>query len=301
MSDNNNSPNTTLDDSDVNWNYGGDAWGTNHTIDPLIGQYHEGTFHSTTVNQAWARLCWTGTDLIVYGAKRKNHALYTVVVDNGGIEWFDGQSDESQIQAQLYASQGLEWGNHQIVLTNMFKANMTTKDYVWFDIDYAQLSGWPIDCKDLPQNTVTPSGTIAPPITSSSMVNSAVSSTSQPFNSSSSSSSTSNDTSVSVNGTSTSNITSSANSTASLTKVATTANSSFTLTGAITVPSSIRPTTTITMSSSTSESPVPPTTVSNNSTVNSTGAPNAGMVLRPGSEGHLAFAMLLAALLMKWL
>ncbi|OCF41330.1 hypothetical protein I317_04811 [Kwoniella heveanensis CBS 569] len=153
----------TLDDADSNWTYGGDTWGTNHTDDPMTPQYSEGTFHTTTVHQAWARLCWTGQDITIFGAKRSNHGLYATVVDNGEIVWGDGFSEKPQIQAVLFASQGLEWGDHQVVISNQNKVNVT-KNRIWFDVDHATFTGWPIDCNSLPEASVTPSGTIAPAI-----------------------------------------------------------------------------------------------------------------------------------------
>ncbi|WVR00097.1 hypothetical protein IAU59_007239 [Kwoniella sp. CBS 9459] len=224
----------TLDDADQNWTYGGDTWGTNHTDDPMTPQYSEGTFHTTTVHQAWARLCWTGQDITIFGAKRANHGLYATVVDNGEVVWGDGFSDKPQIQAVLYASQGLEWGDHQIVISNQNKVNVT-KNKIWFDVDHATLTGWPIDCNGLPEASVTPSGTVAPAIAPTSATTGEGSSTA------SSSDSSTESTATLINATSTA-----LNSTSS-SVVATSTLSSI---------SSVSPTTTVTLSSSSSSSAV---------------------------------------------
>ncbi|WWC91779.1 uncharacterized protein L201_006726 [Kwoniella dendrophila CBS 6074] len=262
--DNNNDapPHTTLDDCDVNWQYGGDTWGTNHTDDPLRGDYHGGTFYSTTVHKAWARLCWTGMNIEVFGGKRKNHGLYTVVIDNGELQWLSGFSETDQIQASLIKTQELGWGNHQIVLTNMPKTNMTVKSNIWFDIDYAEIDGWPIDCKDLPENTVIPSSTIAPAITT----------TPTSINSTYTGNATAS-TTGGVNNTTANNATS-----ATLTKAPlASGNSSATL---LSSTSAISPTTTVTMSSS-SISP-------SGSNATSTESTSGALYLQPGMESQLA-------------
>ncbi|WVQ84679.1 hypothetical protein IAT38_006834 [Cryptococcus sp. DSM 104549] len=169
--------NTTLDDNSNFFIYGGDTWGTNHTADPLTGKYSNGTFHTTTISGAWARLCWTGTDITIFGAKRENHGLYAAVVDNGDVNWASGFSTQAQIQAVLYSSQGLAQGDHQIVLSNQNAVN-ATKGLIWFDIDGATVIGTPIDCSSLPDATVTPSGAVAT-ATITSAVSSVESSSSQ--------------------------------------------------------------------------------------------------------------------------
>ncbi|WWC94967.1 hypothetical protein V866_001819 [Kwoniella sp. B9012] len=283
---NNDAPShTTIDDCDVNWQYMGDTWGTNHTDDPLVGDYHHGTFTSTTIHRASVRLCWTGTNAEILGAKRKNHALYTVTVDNGEIEWLNGYSEKAQIQATLYKTSGLEWGNHQITLSSMPKTNMTAKDHIWFDIDYAEIDGWPIDCKDLPENTVLPpTGTVAPAL-----------STTYPASNSMSANSTETGTGNSTSSTISSFNT---NSSVTLTKAPlTTLNGTATLANSTAV---ISPTTTIMMSSPSPSAQV--TGVSSNSTTTSSGA--SSLSHPPTSNGiqcQLAFIGMMGIYLFKWI
>ncbi|WWC72105.1 uncharacterized protein I206_106065 [Kwoniella pini CBS 10737] len=285
MSDNNDSPHTTLNDCDPNWQYMGDTWGTNHTDDPLVGQYYEATFESTTVHKAFARLCWTGTKVEVFGGKRKNHGLYTVSIDNGEIVWLNGYSEKPQIQALLYGTQDLEWGNHQIVLTNMPKTNMTNKDNLWFDIDYAEISGWPIDCKDLPEATVTPTETMIPASAIAHMTNTSPTASS---GSNSTNSTTVNSTSGSVQ--------LSGVSTASLTSAPSTSNGSVSQFTSTSPSSNISPTTTVILSSATISNA---TSTFGGSSASATNTTSNADRLRSGTEGQLALCLLLGVYLFK--
>ncbi|OCF77397.1 hypothetical protein I204_01385 [Kwoniella mangroviensis CBS 8886] len=280
-------PHTTIDDCDVNWQYMGDTWGTNHTDDPLVGDYHHGTFTSTTIHRASARLCWTGTNAEILGAKRKNHALYTVTVDNGEIEWLNGYSEKAQIQATLYKTEGLEWGNHQITLTSMPKTNMTAKDHIWFDIDYAEIDGWPIDCKDLPENTILPpTGTIAPALSTTYPI-----SNSTPTSANSTESGTGNSTSSTISSFNT-------NSTATLTKAPlATSNGTAILANST---AGISPTTTIMMSSPSSS--VQASGVSSSSTTTSSGV--SSLAHSPRSNWihcQLALIGMMGFYIFKWI
>ncbi|OCF61378.1 hypothetical protein L486_01026 [Kwoniella mangroviensis CBS 10435] len=282
-------PHTTIDDCDVNWQYMGDTWGTNHTDDPLVGEYHHGTFTSTTIHRASARLCWTGTNAEILGAKRKNHALYTVTVDNGEIQWLNGYSEKAQIQATLYKTEGLEWGNHQITLTSMPKTNMTAKDHIWFDIDYAEIDGWPIDCKDLPENTILPpTGMITP-----------APSTTYPISNSNSTSTSANSNETGTGNSKSSTISSfRTNSTATLTEAPiATSNGIATLANSTAV---ISPTTTIIMSSPSSS--VQASGVSSSSTTTASGV--SSLAHSPRSNWihcQLALIGMMGFYIFKWI
>ncbi|WWC64481.1 uncharacterized protein I303_107091 [Kwoniella dejecticola CBS 10117] len=286
-------PHTTLDDCDVNWQYMGDTWGTNHTDDPLVSQYYQGTFESTTVHGAYARLCWTGTKAQILGGKRKNHALYTVSVDNGDPVWLSGYSEKAQIPASLYETEQLEWGNHQIVLTNMPKTNMTKKDNVWFDIDYAEIDGWPIDCKDLPEITVKPTETVIPASAITHM-------SSSNANATTSDNSTLSGNSTVHSGNTTSNSTSAmpGNATASLTHAPSASNGSvphFTNSSSL---SHISPTTTIMMSSATIDNS---TSTFGGSSASATNSSSIADPFHAGTETHIALYGLIGAFLARWL
>ncbi|WVW86240.1 hypothetical protein I302_108282 [Kwoniella bestiolae CBS 10118] len=121
---------TILDDASEFFQYGGDNWGVDHKKDPFTPQYQEETFHTTTVHMAWSRICWEGTKIKIHGAKRDNHGLYAVSVDNSEPELQDGYSKKEQIKADLYVSQDLEW-----------------------DVDFATIDGNPISCDGLPEVT----------------------------------------------------------------------------------------------------------------------------------------------------
>ncbi|WVO18554.1 hypothetical protein L204_106273 [Cryptococcus depauperatus] len=132
----------TLDDNANAFSYGGEAWSIVHTKDPYTGKYFGSTFHSSIVANSWMRLCWTGTDITIYGAKRNNHGLYSVALDSGDVQMYNGYSDPEQFQVILYTSQGLKQGNHQIVLTN--------RNDIW-------------DCSQPPDTTSSPATPATPP------------------------------------------------------------------------------------------------------------------------------------------
>nr|ODN90996.1 hypothetical protein L204_05837 [Cryptococcus depauperatus CBS 7855] len=152
----------TLDDNANAFSYGGEAWSIVHTKDPYTGKYFGSTFHSSIVANSWMRLCWTGTDITIYGAKRNNHGLYSVALDSGDVQMYNGYSDPEQFQVILYTSQGLKQGNHQIVLTN--RNDMYAIDgHIYLDIDYASLVGTAWDCSQPPDTTSSPATPATPP------------------------------------------------------------------------------------------------------------------------------------------
>ncbi|WWC72106.1 uncharacterized protein I206_106066 [Kwoniella pini CBS 10737] len=145
-----------LDDGSDLFQYGGDSWGVDHADDPWTPQYYESTFHTTTVHLAWSRICWEGQDISIYGAKRDNHGMYAVSIDNQDPVFADGFSKQEQMQAVLYASNGLEWNKHQLTIWNTNKFNFT-KNHIWLDVDFASFSGSAISCDELPGIAITPS------------------------------------------------------------------------------------------------------------------------------------------------
>ncbi|WVQ66916.1 uncharacterized protein L199_005107 [Kwoniella botswanensis] len=144
-----------LDDASDLFQYGGDTWGVDHTDDPFTPQYQEGTFHTTTVHMAWSRVCWEGTGIKIHGAKRDNHGLYAVSIDNAEPEVLDGYSKKEQIKAELYVADGLEWGQHQLTIWNVNKFNFI-KNHIWLDVDFATIDGNAISCDGLPEITAVP-------------------------------------------------------------------------------------------------------------------------------------------------
>ncbi|KAK8853300.1 hypothetical protein IAR55_004004 [Kwoniella newhampshirensis] len=153
---------TTLDDTSRYFQFGGDVWSTDHHNDPLTPQYYNQTFHATTLYQAYARICWSGTDITLYGGKRANHGTYATIIDNGSPIFANGYSGPAEIPSVLYASQGLSQGSHLLVIMNEGKLDGQAGVSYWLDVDYVEFDGDAIDCSSLPDPTVTPTAITTP-------------------------------------------------------------------------------------------------------------------------------------------
>ncbi|OCF43772.1 hypothetical protein I317_02376 [Kwoniella heveanensis CBS 569] len=115
---------TIIDDENVNF-----AW---------IGT----SCHSSTKDGDYCIVAWEGTDISVYGARRKNHGLYGVSVDNGDIQYFSGYALTGEFQATLFATNGLEQGKHHLKISNENARNIEQyPDYIWLDIDSVAVTG----------------------------------------------------------------------------------------------------------------------------------------------------------------
>jgi hypothetical protein len=63
-------------------------------------------------------LTFNGSAIYVYGAKRGNHGLYSVQVDDGSVQYQLGYSPDPAIQSLLYAQGGLSTDqSHTVVRT----------------------------------------------------------------------------------------------------------------------------------------------------------------------------------------
>ncbi|WVQ64634.1 uncharacterized protein L199_002801 [Kwoniella botswanensis] len=163
---------TIVDDSNSNLFWSGSSWKTEHSDDPLTGKY----FNSGE----YCIIAWEGTDIYVYGARRKkftclhpyvlSHGLYGVVIDGGDIQYFSGFSQDGQFQATLFATNGLQDGSHTLKISNENERNQDQyPDYVWLDIDSVAVSGTLINADTSASSSSTASSTI---ISSSSSGNS---------------------------------------------------------------------------------------------------------------------------------
>jgi hypothetical protein len=47
-----------------------------------------------------------------------SHGWYSISIDSGEKQYFDGYSEKDQLQSVLYATTGLGVGNHEVVLCN---------------------------------------------------------------------------------------------------------------------------------------------------------------------------------------
>nr|XP_019010275.1 uncharacterized protein I206_04743 [Kwoniella pini CBS 10737]OCF49056.1 hypothetical protein I206_04743 [Kwoniella pini CBS 10737] len=105
--------------------------------DNQSGKYSESTFHGTFGEGDYMEYKFNGTGITIYGAKRPNHGVYGIKVDDIPEERYDGKGDDV-FQAILYQRMGLdEKVEHTIRVTNYPSAtqNKTDED-VWLDIDH---------------------------------------------------------------------------------------------------------------------------------------------------------------------
>ncbi|KAK6909455.1 hypothetical protein I203_103474 [Kwoniella mangroviensis CBS 8507] len=125
--------------------YKGDSlsvgWITEHTPkskypDTLISRYSESTFHGTFGEGDYMEYRFNGTGVTVYGAKRDNHGVYGVKIDDNPEERYDGKGKDN-FQAVLYQKMGMDEGaEHVIRMTNYPSATPNVTRDIWFDIDH---------------------------------------------------------------------------------------------------------------------------------------------------------------------
>ncbi|KIR97422.1 hypothetical protein L804_05106 [Cryptococcus deuterogattii 2001/935-1] len=128
---------TPIDDTNANYGWFGTTWSTNHTIDPLTYEYYDGG--------DYAIIAWHGTDIALYGARRNkiaSHGIYGISVDSGDIQYYSGYSEKSTFQQVLYATSGLEEGDHTLKVSNENARNTDEyPNYIWLDVDYVAVTG----------------------------------------------------------------------------------------------------------------------------------------------------------------
>ncbi|QRV96715.1 transmembrane protein [Ceratobasidium sp. AG-Ba] len=107
--------------------------------DPYIDRYWGSSFHSSYTKGSQVSFSFNGTAIYAFGAKRPNHGHYTVTIDKGPAQRFDGyapiQPDgaDGVFRVALFALAGLPNGLHTIVLTNDGGADA---DRPYLDFDY---------------------------------------------------------------------------------------------------------------------------------------------------------------------
>ncbi|WVW86137.1 hypothetical protein I302_108178 [Kwoniella bestiolae CBS 10118] len=117
------------------------GWITEHTPrskypDTFTNRYSESTFHGTFGEGDYMKYRFNGTGITVYGAKRPNHGVYGVKIDNNPEERYDGKG-KNEFQAVLYQKMGLDEGvEHSITMTNYPSATQNATEDLWFDIDH---------------------------------------------------------------------------------------------------------------------------------------------------------------------
>ncbi|KAL0243789.1 hypothetical protein I308_105050 [Cryptococcus tetragattii IND107] len=111
---------TPIDDTNANFGWFGTTWSTNHTVDPLTYEYYDGTL--------WVSQISIG--------------IYGISVDSGDTQYYSGYSEKSTFQQVLYATNGLEEGDHTLKVSNENARNTDEyPNYIWLDVDYAAITG----------------------------------------------------------------------------------------------------------------------------------------------------------------
>ncbi|TFK50039.1 hypothetical protein OE88DRAFT_1752646 [Heliocybe sulcata] len=127
---------TTIDNVDPLINYSPSTQWSEGARDTATDQYfarysNGGTFTLTVTNGAYAEFTFNGTDVAIFGAKRSNHGMYAITLDNNSIGTFNGSTDDPVgIWGPLYTVNGLAQGSHTVRITHAGNTGQ------FLDVDY---------------------------------------------------------------------------------------------------------------------------------------------------------------------
>ncbi|KAJ3837274.1 hypothetical protein F5878DRAFT_622882 [Lentinula raphanica] len=125
--------NTTLQEDDSTLSYSG-VWGSNTS-----GNFSGGGSSYTNGDNASVSFPFNGSAIYVFGDKKNDHGLYSVVLDNGTEQIFNGisgcggafgQTCEQQQPTLAYFASNLAEGEHSLKITNLAGVNQS-----YFDLD----------------------------------------------------------------------------------------------------------------------------------------------------------------------
>jgi hypothetical protein len=125
--------NTTLQENDPSLTYTG-TWDSNTS-----GNFSGGGSSYTNADNASVSFPFNGSAIYVFGDKKNDHGLYSVVLDNGTEQIFDGisgcggafgQTCEQQQPTLAYFASNLAEGEHSLRITNIAGINQS-----YFDLD----------------------------------------------------------------------------------------------------------------------------------------------------------------------
>ncbi|KAJ7644705.1 hypothetical protein FB45DRAFT_824844 [Roridomyces roridus] len=130
--------NQTLEETDSAFKYKG-VWGSNKS-----GNFSGGGSTYTNADNASVSFSFHGSAIYMFGDKKNDHGLYTVVLDGGEPQVFNGISGcggafgmtcEQQQPTLAYFASNLDGGLHNLTLTNNAGVNQS-----YFDLDSVVLS-----------------------------------------------------------------------------------------------------------------------------------------------------------------
>ncbi|KAK7445755.1 hypothetical protein VKT23_014751 [Stygiomarasmius scandens] len=125
--------NTTLEENDPSLKYSG-TWGKNTS-----GNFSGGGSSFTQGDGASVSFSFNGSAIYIFGDKKNDHGLYSVVLDNGTTEIYNGVSGcggafgmtcEQQQPTLAYFASNLGEGEHSLAITNIAGVNNS-----FFDLD----------------------------------------------------------------------------------------------------------------------------------------------------------------------
>ncbi|KAJ4470965.1 hypothetical protein J3R30DRAFT_3215805, partial [Lentinula aciculospora] len=130
--------NTTIQESDSSLTYTG-TWGSNTS-----GNFSGGGSSYTNDDNASVSFPFNGSAIYVFGDKKNDHGLYSVVLDDGTEQTFNGisgcggafgQTCEQQQPTLAYFVSNLAEGEHSLKITNIAGVNQS-----YFDLDSIVIS-----------------------------------------------------------------------------------------------------------------------------------------------------------------
>ncbi|EIW76496.1 hypothetical protein CONPUDRAFT_158515 [Coniophora puteana RWD-64-598 SS2] len=126
---------TFVDDQSPLITYSG-AWSSGPSTEPALADYYYlGTYSFSSDPSQYATFSFNGTGLGVYGGKRNNHGLYSVVVD-GETYIGNGNTSTYEWQTALYSNQsGMAQGMHTATMGSAVKGSLFGLDFVTWETE----------------------------------------------------------------------------------------------------------------------------------------------------------------------
>lgn len=94
----------------------------------MHNRYTESSFTKTQLSGATMSLTFNGTGVMIVGAKRGNHGLFSVNLDGAESQPINGSATPNLFNQTLFEHDILQHGSHSLLLTN--------HDPAFVDIDY---------------------------------------------------------------------------------------------------------------------------------------------------------------------
>ncbi|KAG9124080.1 hypothetical protein FRC07_012929, partial [Ceratobasidium sp. 392] len=126
--------NVTVDDASALIQYygvGGVPWTDSPTKDPTLGNYWDGTYHSSVLHRASATFLFDGIAVYLFASKRSQHGAYGIYLDGQYSFNNNGYSLNPIFKQLMYSVTDLAPGMHNLTLINLDPSNTT-----YTEVDY---------------------------------------------------------------------------------------------------------------------------------------------------------------------